>query len=214
MADIRSSLAALGIVACALGCLDLAHTNPFDPATPIDVSLTGPDSAYSLQQIIPFSFTSGTQWPGVVGWRSTNEALLHSLGDGRFGVVGFAPAPNDTASVVVSLGTHTATHRVVVSQRVGGFTFGCPTSGGPCVFPLGSRDAAIHFEAHDANGFRMVAPYSVQVASSQPSVMRVDGSVAAPALGFTVTVSPLATGTCWFIASSAGRGVSVFVTVR
>ena len=146
-------LVALGLAAAALGCLDLAHTNPFDPATPVAVQVTGPDSAYSFQQIIPFSFTSDPEWAGVVQWKTSNEKLLHSYGDGRFGVVGFAAPPNDSASVVVLLGTHAATHRVVVAQKVAGFTFTCPFRDAPCQFPRGAGNAVVDFEGHDANGF-------------------------------------------------------------
>jgi hypothetical protein len=210
----RSSLVALALAAVALGCLDLAHTNPFDPATPVAVQVTGPDSAYSFQQIIPFSFTSDPDWAGVVQWKTSNEKLLHSFGDGRFGVVGFAAPPHDTASVVVLLGTHAATHRVVVTQKVAGFTFTCPFRDAPCQFPRGAGNAVVNFEGHDANGFRMVGPYSVQVASSQPSVLRVDQFVAAPLGSYSVAVSPLTVGTCYFIASSGGLRDSVLVNVR
>ena len=206
-------LVALGLAACALACADLAHTNPYDPATPIEVEVSGPDSAHSFQQIIPFSYKSDPAWAGPVGWKTSNVNLLHSYGDGRFGVVGFAASPNDTASVIVSLGTHTATHRVVVAQKVAGFTFACPVRGAPCVFARGAN-AGIDFEGHDATGFRMFGPYSVEVGSSQPGVLRIDRFVAAPLGSYSVAVSTLAAGTCYFIASSGGVRDSVFVTVR
>jgi hypothetical protein len=211
---IRGGIAVLGILVCALGCLDLAHTNPFDPAAKVEVQVTGPDSAYSLQQIITFSFTSTPEWPGVIDWKTANESLLHSLGDGRFGVVGVAAPPNDTASVVVFLGTHSAAHRVVVSQRVAGFTFVCVYRGEPCVFPVGVRDANVNVEGHDANGFAMRMPYSVQVESSRPSVVRIDGSRPATPGRFTFAVTALAPGTSYFIASSGSVKDSVLVIVQ
>src|SRR5512132_157859 len=105
----RSFCTLIAVALLLAGCLDLAHTNPFDPKTPIDIEVTGPESATSLQQIVTYAYTSSPTWPGPVVWRSTNEALLHSLGDGRYGVVGAAAPPNDTASVLVLLGTHAAT---------------------------------------------------------------------------------------------------------
>jgi hypothetical protein len=208
------SLVPLALAAYTLACVDLAHTNPYDPETPFDVQVSGPDSAFSFQQIIPFSFTSDPEWSGPVQWKTSNDKLLHSFGDGRFAVVGFAAPPNDTASVVVLLGTHTATHRVVVTQKVAGFSFACPVRDAPCQFPRGAGNAVVNFEGHDANGFRMVGPYSVQVASTQPGVLRIDQFVAAPAGTYSVAVSPLTVGTCYFIAISGGKRDSVFVTVR
>jgi hypothetical protein len=202
-----------GVSAFALaGCLDLAHTNPFDPETKVDIQLTGPESATNLQQIITYSVTSNPQWPGAVQWRSTNEALLHSLGDGQFGVVGIAAPPNDTASVVVLLGTHVATSRVVVAQQLTGFTFACGGATSPCVFQSG-QPRSISFEGHDGNGFRMVLPYSVQVSSRQPGVLRIDSSPG-PGVTFTVNVSPLTVGTSHFVASALGVRDSILVTVR
>ena len=206
-------LSMIGVcVLTVAGCLDLAHTNPFDPETKVEIQLTGPESATSLQQILTYSFTSKPAWTGTVQWKSTNEALLHSLGDGQFGVVGVAAAPNDTASVLILLGTHTATHRVVVTQQLTGFTFTCIGAASPCVFQSG-QPRSIAFDGHDANGFRMVLPYSVQVSSSQPGVLRIDSS---PGSGvtFTVSVSPLAAGTSYFVASALGVRDSVLVTVR
>ena len=194
------------------GCLDLAHTNPFDPKTPIAIEVTGPESATSLQQIVTYAYTSSPTWPGPVEWRSTNDALLHSLGDGRFGVVGVAAPPNDTASVLLLLGTHAATRRVVVRQQLAGFGFTCVGASAPCVYQAGQA-RTIAVEGHDANGFRMVLPYSVQMSSTQPSVLRVDG---APGTGvtFSVGVSLLTGGTSYLVVSASGVRDSVLVTVR
>lgn len=206
-------LSTSGVCALAVaGCLDLAHTNPYDPETKVDIQLTGPETATNLQQIITYSFTSNPEWPGAAQWKSTNEALLHSLGDGQFGVVGIAAPPNDTASVVVLLGTHVATSRVVVAQQLTGFTFTCVGATSPCVFQSG-QPRSISFEGHDGNGFRMVLPYSVQVSSRQPSVLRIDSSPG-PGVTFTVNVSPLAVGTSYFVASALGVRDSILVTVR
>ena len=205
-------LLTLGASVALAGCRDLAHTNPYDPETRVDIQLTGPESGTNLQQIITYSFTSNPVWPGAALWKSTNEALLHSLGDGQFGVVGIAAPPNDTASVVVLLGTHVATQRVVVAQQLTGFTFTCTGATSPCVFQSG-QPRSISFEGHDGNGFRMVLPYSVQVSSRQPSVLRIDSSPG-PGVTFIVNVSPLAAGTSWFVASALGVRDSVLVTVR
>jgi len=202
-----------GVCALALaGCLDLAHTNPYDPETKVDIQLSGPESATNLQQIISYSFTSNPEWPGTVQWKSTNEALLHSLGDGQFGVVGIAAPPNDTSSVLVLLGTHVVTRRVVVTQQLTGFTFTCTGATSPCVFQSG-QPRTISFEGHDGNGFRMVLPYSVQVSSRQPSVLRIDSSPGA-GVTFTANVFPLSPGTSYFVASALGVRDSVLVTVR
>jgi hypothetical protein len=208
---LRATAAALALAGSA-ACLDLAHTNPFDPATKVDIQVTGPDSAFSLQQIIGFSVASKPDWSGVVEWKTTNESVLQSLGDGRYGVVGVVAPPNDTASVLVLLGTHTATHRVVVRQRVAGFRFPC-LAGGSCGVPVGAR-TGLTFEGHDANGFRMVLPYSVQAESRQPSVLRIDGYLPSPVGSYTVGISALAAGATYLVVSSGVARDSVLVTVR
>jgi hypothetical protein len=212
MTPCRPICAISGATVLLAGCLDLAHTNPFDPGTRVDIAVTGPDAATSLQQIVTYAYTSAPAWPGAVEWRSTNDGLLHSLGAGRFGVVGVAAPPNDTASVLVLLGTHAATRRVVVTQRLAGFTFSCIGASTPCSYQSGQA-RTIALEGHDANGFRMVLPYSVQVSSTQPNVLRVDS---APGLGvaFSVGISPLTPGTSYLVATASGVGDSVLVTVR
>jgi hypothetical protein len=208
----RVAALALCLTTGGVACVDLAHTNPFDPATKVDIQVSGPDSASSLQQILTYSFTSNPEWPGVAAWRTSNEALLHSLGDGRYGVVGAATPPNDTSSVVVVLGTHVATHRVVVQQRLTGLTVTCVPANSQCVLPIGTPNAAVSVTGHDANGFGMAVPFSVQIVSRQSSIVRMDGSPGT-AISFTLPVTPLARGTSYIVASSGQVRDSVLVTV-
>lgn len=210
---ISSRAVSVALIAGAVGCLDLAHTNPFDPATRVDVRVSGPDSTYSIQQIIEFAFTSEPTWAGAVEWKTTNDNLLHPLGGGRYGVVGVAAPPNDTASAVAILGTHVASHRVVVTQRVVGFRFLCNASAS-CFFTVGARDATIGFDGRDANGYGMVLPFSAQAESSRPSVLRIDRNLPARAGAFSYAVTPLGAGTSYFIVSSGSTRDSVLVTVR
>ena len=204
---------AIAFCALLLGCLDLAHTNPFDPEAKVDVQVSGPDSAFSMQQVVAYTYTSNPEWPGVVEWRTGNDALLQSIGDGRYAVVGAATPPNDTASVIALLGTHVGTHRVVIRQRLTGLALSCVPASSRCVFPVGTSNAAVVLTGHDANGFGMVVPFSVQVVSSQPSVLRIDGGASGSAVSFTVAVTPLARGTSYVVASSSGVRDSILVTV-
>ena len=209
---VRSRVLCIVALAGAMGCLDLAHTNPFDPASKVDVRVSGPDSTYSIQQIVTFTFTSTPPWSGVVEWRSTNDNMLHSLGDGRFGVLNVAAAPNDTVSVVAVLGTHTASHRIVVTQRVVGFDFVCNSS---CFFfRVGASGARIGFDGRDANGYGTRLPFAAQLVSSRPNVLRIDQSLPSRPGEFSYAVTPLAPGTAYVIASSGSARDSALVTVQ
>jgi hypothetical protein len=97
-----------------LGCGDLAHTNPLDPESHPVITITGPTEIHSLGQQVTYSFTSVPEWRSKIpiSWASSDGAVLYSIhGDERFMTLG-----NGTAEVQVTLGPHTGTLSVTVSQ--------------------------------------------------------------------------------------------------
>ena len=122
-----SALARLALV-CAVvaACGEYAHTNPYDPATNVTIVIHGPDSAHSIFEEMSFTYDITPNWAGVVPlWRSDSGLVIGSRGPGLFAVNG-----PGTADVVLSVGTHTARHRVVVIQRPKRVYFTCFV--GPC----------------------------------------------------------------------------------
>lgn len=209
-----SRLAIVAVIAGAVGCLDLAHTNPYDPAaTDVTIQVSGPDSTHSIQEIVQFKYTSDPSWSGPVEWKTSNDRVLHPLGEGKYGVVSVAAAPNDTVSAMVVLGTHVASHRVVVTQRVTGFDFSCSAFPTCQFYRLGVRPSSFGFRGHDANGFGVALPFTAQVTSSQPSVARIDGALPAQPGEVIYAVTPLTLGNSYFIMSSGAARDSALVAV-
>lgn len=111
---VKSSLARLALVCVVLAaCGEYAHSNPFDPATKVDIVITGPDSAHSIHEMLTFTYAISRSWPGVVPqWLSGSDGVLGARTPGQFETNG-----PGTADVLVSVGAHTGSHRVVVIQR-------------------------------------------------------------------------------------------------
>lgn len=49
---------AISLLITAIDCGEFAHTNPFDPAVPVTVTVTGPDSAFAQYDTLHFAFTT------------------------------------------------------------------------------------------------------------------------------------------------------------
>jgi hypothetical protein len=65
----RLAWSAAAIVATAAACGDFAHTNPLDPATRVELSLVGPDSAFSIGDTLRFTIASDPAYtPAIVEW--------------------------------------------------------------------------------------------------------------------------------------------------
>jgi hypothetical protein len=120
----------LVVAVCALmaACGTYDHTNPYDPATNVTILIAGPDSAHSIHEDLSFTYQMSRSWEGVAPvWLSGSDAVLSARAPGQFQVSG-----PGTADVSLSVGVHTARHRVVVIQRPKHAFFcyfaGCPTS--------------------------------------------------------------------------------------
>lgn len=120
-------LSPLAIAACAaLACGDLPHANPYDPDSPMRVSVTGPDSSRSIGDTLEFKLTTRPVWTGKppvwseLGAPNSYGAApgnLVSLGNGRFLVHYASPVPLlDRISVVV--GGHVVSRSVWLAQDI------------------------------------------------------------------------------------------------
>lgn len=206
------SLSRLALTLCA-GCADFAHTNPFDPETKVDIAIAGPQSTSSLQERLDFTFSSSPAWSGSVSWTSSDPTVLHSVGGGTFSVVGVRPPPDDTASVLVHLGTHVAAYRVQVRQALATFEFTCMAALPGCVFPIGDLDQHIAVLQRDANDFPMMVPLAAQYRSRDTAVLQIQRVAAGSGSGELVFVTPISRGASYVVATAGGVSDSVRVVV-
>jgi hypothetical protein len=119
---------AAGLVV-AFACDDpYQHTNLYDPATPLDASLAGPDTILSSGQLAQYHVVSTPAFADTAGaWNVLpNQMWLKSAGNGAFL---FFPPPviepdYDTVQVVVELGAYDTTK---TTSNGGGMSFASVT---------------------------------------------------------------------------------------
>jgi hypothetical protein len=82
------------------------HNNPYDPATSVEFSISGPDSLFSLQQVGQYIAQISPVMPDTaVQWYSTNTGVLTPAGSGGAFVEQYgAPVWPATATVRVYAG--------------------------------------------------------------------------------------------------------------
>lgn len=121
----------LASLATALACGDpYGRTNPYDPQTPIELSLSGPDSLFSSGEFAQYHVLSAPAFPDTAGaWGVAGCGLvcpLKSGGFGRFQV--FAPPiepATQTLTIVVQLGGYDTTNTI---SNGGGVSFAIPST--------------------------------------------------------------------------------------
>lgn len=93
-------LAAVAI-AIAIACGDpYVHTNPYDPAVPVEFNISGPDTLFADGDIGQYSANTTPAFPdSAVQWSSDNEDLLQPAGGGAFEDTFRAPLWPATATV-------------------------------------------------------------------------------------------------------------------
>ena len=130
---VSGAVSRLAIVCILMAaCGEYAHTNPYDPATSVDIVIAGPDSAHSIHEDMAFTYQMSRSWDGVAPvWVSGSDAILGAIGPGQFQVNG-----PGTVDVLLTVGAHTGHHRVVVVQRPK-HAYLCYFAGCPTTMPLG-----------------------------------------------------------------------------
>jgi hypothetical protein len=99
-----------------LACTDLAHTNPYDPLTPVQIEIVGPDSTHSYRQEVTYAARFTPAWPDAPMVWTSSSRFLQSFGDGRF-LVGDRSATPRAVTITVTAGPHTQTRTVFVRQK-------------------------------------------------------------------------------------------------
>ena len=204
---VTSSLARLTLVCVAVAaCGEYPHANPFDPATSISISINGPDSAHSIGEDLSFTFSASRSWQDVAPqWLSGNDGILGERGPGQFQVNGLG-----TVDVLVAVGVHTGSHRVVVIQRPKHVVFcyfaACPTS-----LALGGT-ATLNLVQKDSLGTALLlgqVPAQVQYDVRPAGVLQIVTGTPS-----SVQVKAIATGRAYVVAALGASMDSVALTVQ
>jgi hypothetical protein len=206
------SLAVFGLL-IASACSDYPHANPWDPASVVQIELTGPDTTYSVGEVVTFTFRTTPEWPNVVaGWSSSNETVLWPMGNGQFVVRPFGNGFGHV-DVVLTLGPHSQRHELVLAQRFAKVAIvGCSAS--PCLsFGVLGHQLTLTAELRDALDYRLAEAFATDVnvtfRSTRPEVARIASS--GPR---SVTVESVSNGSSWMVASAGSSSDSVLVSVQ
>jgi hypothetical protein len=105
---VRWSIAALLLG----GCGDLAHVNPYDPAAPFEITLTGPTTA-QVGDTLTFTVETKPRWTRTQPpeWSSLDSRVLYPLGGGRY-----VAMVRGTATIEVRFGPRLETRDVTVQS--------------------------------------------------------------------------------------------------
>jgi hypothetical protein len=230
LARLRAQFLSVALTGFA-GCSDLTHTNPFDPASDITVTMAGPDTLFSIGQLGQYvvqsvpSFTDPTAL-----WSASDARVLRIDGVGSFEVLG-APLYPQTESVQLSLSIglyylpHGSMYRrsfsrsVVVTQRLVSIKLRCPGTHACDAIAVGSA-WSVWADGTDALGSQIsgLADPAFNPATGTPIATFVvrDTTIATAApIGVRVaTVLAKNHGTTWIVASRGALLDSLRLTVR
>ena len=108
-------VAALLAAMSASNCGEFARTNPFDPAVPVTVTVTGPDSAFGQFDTLHFAFTTDPAYDhGLVEWQLSGLQKLDNNGAYRVGPIENYSGKPVTVTVKVTVDSRTGSKLVSV----------------------------------------------------------------------------------------------------
>jgi hypothetical protein len=192
-----------------IGCSDLAHSNPLDPDSNVQLTITGPASAGTLNRDVEFRVTASPALPAgtVPEWESSDRGVIVPAGAGKFRTV-----RDGTAMITAWLGPHAVTHRFTVQQVPATLKVTTTASATTASFTSFNETAQLTAAVFDSGGTRMAAastapPVTWSVVTGSAAV--VAGSVG----GSTATVTARANGSATVQATSGTLTGTFPVTV-
>ncbi len=225
-------LSAAALLVLAVACLDIKHTNPFDPGTPVVFTLVGPETLFSVGGLVQYHFATvppivdkTAQWGGGDSFFSTGDAsggLYYSFGAPLW------PA-TDTVTLRVTVGfiakiTHLVGSRsfsgtIIITQRLVRLTLRCPDTHACDTLSVGVAQA-VYVDGADSlgsqiSGLKTPTTNPLGVPAVATFTMR-DTTVASVAtLGMRVaTVTAKKSGSTWMVARRDQLSDSVRIVVR
>jgi len=109
---------ALAAMLMANSCADFAHTNPFDPAVPVTLTLSGPDSTFAQFDTVRFKVTTDPAYDyDPPEW--SLDGLVRLDNNGTYQVRAITAYGSEPTQVTISvkIGPRTATKTVTVTFR-------------------------------------------------------------------------------------------------
>jgi hypothetical protein len=221
---IGGAIAAIVMVACGD---PYVHTNPYDPAVEVTVTVSGPDSLFSYTELAHYSATVVPAFPdSSVQFASSDTFAFRPSGYATYeaGPLTAPPIWPQTRTVVVSAGVgavdtsgqgigefvtlwrHSGYKVVVLTQRIVSLAIRCPDTHACDPMPVGGS-WSVWADARDALGHGIT---SLLNAASNPSsgtpiatyVVRDPTVASLTPLGVRVaSVTALKTGSTWIVAS-------------
>lgn len=244
--DSRGRAWLAGATLCALACAcgaDYMHTNPYDPEVPVTITLTGPDTLFSLAEIGTYVAHTSPAFPdSSVSFATSDTVIFTPAGPGNFlsSAPPLWPATHEV-TVIAQLGLtdttisvsyhgipmtiqtkiprHTASKTVILTQRVTRIALRCPdthacdTLSAGGVWPVWS-------DGFDADGLRVYAFFSATAnPATGPAFVTFtsrDSTVAsvAPVGTRAANVTARKPGTTWIVGSRDALRDSLMLVVR
>jgi hypothetical protein len=176
------ALLAAGVVAL-VACGDpYRHTNPYDPAFPVTITVSGPDTMYNSFEVATFTEQSVPAFAdSAVSW---NALGLASAGTSSFEAVGPPLWPDyltatvnaligkvdttlsrNSSTVYTSVWRHVGSKSVVVTQRLTRIVLRCPNTHACNPFAVGDT-ASIWVDGFDAHNQPI---YALSSSSANPA---------------------------------------------
>jgi hypothetical protein len=224
------SLGAMALSALA-ACSDLVHSNPFDPASTVDVTIAGPDTLFSVGQLGQYTIQSVPSFTDpTAAWSASDGTILGLEGAGSFQLLG-APLFPATRSIQLSLSIglyylpHGSMYRrsfsrsVTVTQRLVSIKLRCPDTHACGAIAVGSA-WSVWVDGADALGSQIsgLTDPAFNPTTGTPIatfVVRDTTIATASPVGVRVaTVVARRTGTTWIVASRGLLTDSLQLVVR
>lgn len=215
----RPAIALTLAAMCALACTDFAHTNPYDPNTEIAVSVVGPDTVISANEVFSLSIASDPPWNNPeLTWgypdpksRQMTYSWLQILSPGKHKVGPVFPGGTDGIAVVrfgVLAGPHEAHKDIVFRQRPAGVTFvACARD---CVAYIGRNArqvvASMHDTSHTVVNYSVPSPSDIDgwITSRDPGIIT-RGAVAPGTRDVSVSFAAQSQGSTYLVDSRGGK---------
>jgi len=224
-------IAAAAVVATMLACgKDYLHTNPYDPAVPVTITLVSPETLFSYREQVTFRATSVPAFPDTAFWFSSSDSIVFGP-SGPNAFSSYAPPlypATRSVSVLVGLGAydtipplagaasgpapaikqwrHTLIQQIVLTQRVTNIALRCPDTHTCATVGVGGT-WSIWVDGTDALGHEIVALTS-SVANPATGIPVATFAVRDPSIASFVptgirvaTVTALKSGNTWIVAT-------------
>ena len=239
-----ASLAAVAALVVTVACGDnYLHTNPYDPAVPVTIVISGPDTMFSYREQEQYLAHSIPSFPdSAFRYASSDSFVFLPAGPATF--MSLAPPlypATRTATVVVGLGAidtqppsaggavgaaphtvefrHVAYKQVVLTQRVTGIQLRCPDVHACDTLTAGAA-WSVWVDGFDAGGHKIVALTSTTAnpvtGTAVATFVSRDTSVASVApVGVRVAnVTARKSGATWIVAARDALLDSLRLVVR